>query len=80
MLWYSKKYSHRGGSFEHPKHTIKLLDKKINRILLSEYVILNILFLFTHSYLQKDTHIQLMLNSFCTVSTVPFSGRAVAQW
>ena len=42
MFGYSKEPFHRDGSFEHPKHMLKLMDKKIFTILLS-----NILFIWT---------------------------------
>ena len=37
-IWcgYSKEPSQRDGSFEHPKHMFKLMDKKINAILRSK--------------------------------------------
>ena len=33
MFWYSKELSHREGSFEHRKHMLKLMGKKIFTIL-----------------------------------------------
>ena len=34
---YSKELYHGGDSFEHPKHTLKLIDKKILTILFSSF-------------------------------------------
>ena len=33
MLWVLKESSQRDGSFEHPKHMLKLMDKKFNFML-----------------------------------------------
>ena len=39
MLWYSKEPSQLDGSFEHPKHMFKLMDKKIITILCSKILL-----------------------------------------
>ena len=44
MLWVSKEPSQWDGSFEHPKHMLKLIGKKIFTILHS-----NTLFIYTYA-------------------------------